>query len=113
MPHIAGNDGIRAEVVMEAAAQGDPLARELVEQFSEDLGSGLVNLLHIFNPQMIILGGGVCRNLHLFFAPLRAAIQRRTMAHIRERIPIVASVLGDDASLLGAAHLVFESGFPL
>ena len=99
---------IRAEAVMEAAAQGDPLAKELVEQFAEDLGTGLVNLLHIFNPQMIVLGGGVCQNLHLFFAPLKAAIKRRAMAHLKERIPVVASVLGDDASLLGAAHLVFE-----
>ncbi len=103
-----GDEGVRAETVMWAAAQGDALARELVEQFVQDLGQGLANLLHIFNPQMIILGGGVCRDLHLFFAPLKAAIQRRVMAHIKVNIPVVASVLGDDASLLGAAHLVFE-----
>ncbi len=108
MEAMADGDGVRAEMVMGAAAQGDALARELVEQFAQDLGQGLANLLHIFNPQMIILGGGVCRDLHLFFAPLKAAIQRRVMAHIKVNIPVVASVLGDDASLLGAAHLVFE-----
>ena len=108
MQATADGDGVRAETVMGAAAQGDALAKELVEQFARDLGQGLANLLHIFNPQMIILGGGVSQNLHLFFAPLKAAIQRRTMAHIRVNIPVVASVLGDDASLLGAAHLVFE-----
>ena len=108
MEAMADGNGIRAEAVMEAAAQGDPLARELVEQFSQDLGSGLVNLMHIFNPQMIVLGGGVSQNLHLFFAPLVSAIKRRAMAHLKARVPVVASVLGDDASLLGAAHLVFE-----
>ena len=103
-----GDGGLRAEEVMEAAAQGDPLATEVIEQFTQDLGQGLTNFLHIFNPEMIVLGGGVCRDLHLFFAPLKAAMQRRAMAHLKSQIPVVASVLGDDASLLGAAHLVFE-----
>ena len=109
MREMADGDGtVRAEAVMEAAAQGDPLAAEVLEQFTEDLGQGLTNLLHIFNPEMIVLGGGVCQNLHLFFAPLKAAMQRRAMAHLQSQIPVVASVLEDDASILGAAHLVFE-----
>lgn len=109
MRAMADDDGsVRAETVMEAAARGDPLAMEVLEQFTEDLGQGLTNLLHIFNPEMIVLGGGVCRDLHLFFAPLKAVMQRRAMAHLQSNIPVVASVLGDDASMLGAAHMVFE-----
>ena len=107
MTDSAGSVG--AEVVMEAAARGDPLAQEILLQFTKDLGLGLSNLLHIFNPEMIVLGGGVCRDLHIFFAPLKATMQRRAMAHLKSQIPVVASVLGDDASLLGAAHLVFGS----
>ena len=109
MESMAGVDGVvRSEAVMAAAAQGDPLAKDVVEQFARDLGIGLVNLMHVFNPQMIVLGGGVSQNLHLFFGPLHAAIRSRAMAHLKARVPLVASVLGDDASLLGAAHLVFE-----
>ena len=56
MKAMADGDGIRAEAVMQAAAQGDALARELVDQFARDLGQGLANLLHIFNPEMISSG---------------------------------------------------------
>ena len=101
---------VNAKVVMEAAGQGDPMAQEVVEQFARDLGLGLVNLLHIFDPQMIILGGGVSQNLHLFARSLKATVRHHVMAHFKVHIPLVASVLGDDVSLLGAAHLAFQRG---
>ena len=102
---------VSAKVVMEAAHQGDPLAGELVEQFARDLGLGLVNLMHIFDPQMIILGGGVSQSYQIYSTALNAAIQRHVMAHLREHINVVTSVLGDDAPLLGAAHLAFQRGW--
>ena len=101
---------VDAKVVMEAAGQGDSLAGELVEQFARDLGLGLVNLMHIFDPQMIIIGGGVSQSSHIYSAALDAAIRDNVMAHLREHINVVTSVLGDDASLLGAANLAFQLG---
>jgi glucokinase len=101
---------VNSRAVLEAAALRDPLAREVVEQFASDLGLGLSNLLHIFNPEIVILGGGVSQSLHLFFPLLKAAVRRHAMAHIKDRIPLVASILGDDAALLGAAHLAFQRG---
>ena len=97
-----------AKDVMRAASQGDPLATELMEQFARDLGLGIANLLHIFDPQVVILGGGVCRDLHLFFPLLKAEVRGRVMPHMKGRIPLVLSVLGDDAGLLGAAYLAFQ-----
>ena len=101
---------VNAKVVMEAAGQGDSLAVELVEQFARDLGLGLVNLMHIFDPQMIIIGGGVSQSSHVYSAALDAAIRHNVMAHHLEHINVVTSVLGDDASLLGAANLTFQRG---
>ena len=101
---------VQAEMVMEAAAQGDPMAREVVDRFAEDLGLGIVNLLHIFDPQVVVLGGGVCRDLPQFRPALEAAIRRNVMAHLKERFSLVQSTLGDDASLLGAAYMAFHGG---
>ena len=101
---------VNAKAVMEAAGQGDSLALELVDQFARDLGLGLVNLLHIFDPQMIILGGGVSQSYQIYSTALNTAIRSNVMAHLREHINIVTSVLGDDVSLLGAAHLAFQRG---
>ncbi|MDA0988094.1 MAG: ROK family protein [Chloroflexi bacterium] len=101
---------VNSKMVMDAAGQGDPLAVELVEQFASNLGLGLVNLMHIFDPQMIILGGGVSQSYQVYSAALDVAIRRHVMAHLRERINVVVSTLGDDASLLGAAHLAFQRG---
>jgi glucokinase len=101
---------VNAKTVMEAAAQGDSLAVALVDQFARDLGLGLVNLMHIFDPQMIILGGGVSQSYQVYSNALDAAIRGNVMAHLREHINVVTSVLGDDVSLLGAAHLAFQRG---
>jgi glucokinase len=101
---------VQAKMVMEAAAQGDQMAREVVERFAEDLGLGIVNLLHIFDPQVVVLGGGVCRDLPKFRPALEAAVRRNVMAHLKERVSLVQSTLGDDASLLGAAYVVFHRG---
>jgi len=101
---------VNAKAVMEAAAQGDSLAVALVDQFARDLGLGLVNLMHIFDPQMIILGGGVSQSYQIYSTALVAAIRSNVMAHLSEHINVVTSVLGDNASLLGAAHLAFQRG---
>ena len=101
---------VNARAVMEAAGLGDSLARSLVDQFARDLGLGLANLMHIFDPQMIILGGGVSQSYETYSAALDAAIRSNVMAHLREHINVVTSVLGDDVSLLGAAHLAFQRG---
>ena len=86
------------------------MAVDLVNRFARNLGLGLVNLLHIFNPEMIILGGGVIQSYQIYSTALNEAILSNTMTHLRERINLVTSVLGDDISLLGAAHLAFQRG---
>ena len=101
---------VNAEAVMKAAGQGDSMAVDLVNRFARDLGLGLVNLLHIFDPEMIILGGGVSRSYQIYSKALNEAILSNTMTHLRGHINLVTSVLGDDISLLGAAHLVFQRG---
>ena len=100
---------ISAEQVSEAAQQGDSLAIELIRQAGELLGIGLVSLIHLFNPEIIIIGGGVSKAGDLLFEPVRATVRARCMDESYWRdTPIVPAALGDDVGLIGGITLVLS-----
>ncbi|MCL5076223.1 MAG: ROK family protein [Chloroflexi bacterium] len=101
----AGLEQISAELVAEAAKAGDGLALTVIEEAATNLGIGVVNLVHIFNPQLIIIGGGVARAGDLLFEPVRRIVRERTMRIFQKELDIVPAALGDDVCLLGAATL--------
>ena len=70
-------DAITAQTVYEAAREGDELAREVVNDTARFLGSGLANLLNIFNPEVVVVCGGVTGAGDLLFHPLRREVARR------------------------------------
>ena len=100
-------DKITAREVNQAAQAGDPVAIEIFRQAGFYIGVGIVNLLHIFNPSLIVIGGSVTKAGDLLFEPIRATVRERAMAsYYWENTPIVPAVLGDDVGLLGAVALV-------
>ena len=100
-------DEVDAEAVVEAAYQGDPLARDIMARAAGYLGLGVANLVHLFNPSAVILGGGVTNAGDLLFKPVRATVQVRCMPAFRD-VRITPAQLGDDVGLLGAAALAFQ-----
>ena len=102
-------DRVRAETVVEAARAGDPLASDLMRRAGYALGVGVANVMHLYDPDLIALGGGVTNAGELLFAPMREAIEERAMAYYRQRIRVVPSALGDDVGLYGAvAHALAQ-----
>ncbi|MCJ7523233.1 MAG: ROK family protein, partial [Dehalococcoidia bacterium] len=95
---------VTAKVVVEAAKAGDAVAGEVMRTETTNLGVGLANLVHIFNPDIIILGGGVSQAGEFLFEPVRRVVAGRIMRDYT--ISIVPAALGDDCGLLGAAALV-------
>ncbi len=90
-----------------AALQGDPLALAAFERAGRYLGIGLANYLHIFNPSIVIFGGGASRSGELLFAPMRAELEKQVISPVYLRnLEIVTAQLGDDAGLLGALALI-------
>lgn len=109
---LAGGDPaqVTGETVGQAALAGDPVARGLVTQAGRYIGQGIVTLLHLFNPSIVILGGGVSQLGDLLFEPVRARVRELAMNPIYwQRTPIVPAALGDDVGLLGALALALES----
>ncbi|UCG83246.1 MAG: ROK family protein [Dehalococcoidia bacterium] len=95
---------VTAKVVVEAARTGDELAGEVMHTAASNLGVGLANYVHIFNPDIIALGGGVSQAGELLFEPVRSVVAERIMPDYE--VSIVPAALGDDSGLLGAAALV-------
>ncbi len=98
-------DKVDARVISEAAAAGDKLARNAFRRAGEYLGLGIVNLLHLFNPRMVVLGGSVTKAGPLLFDPMWKVVRARAMPGYLEGLSIVPAALGDDVGLLGALAL--------
>ena len=108
-PLLQASDNLTAEEVFLAAAQGDALAQSVVETAAEDLGAALVSLLHLFNPQLIVIGGGVGVNQWQSLSPhVEQYLSRHAMAQFRAGVRFTMSALGDDAGLQGAGLLAWE-----
>lgn len=108
----AGKDpgGGRDEVaaVLREAAAGSSAALGALEEEGRWLGAGLAGLVNIFNPELVVLGG-LFHRIHPFVAPtVEAELDRLTLTASRAQVRVVASVLAEDAPLLGAAELAFD-----
>ncbi len=98
---------LRGRDVVEAAKRGDLEALALLDRAANYLGLGCVNLIHLFNPQMIIVGGGVAQAAGpLLLDKVRAVIAERAFAQPAAVAQIVTPQLGDDVGLIGAAAYV-------
>ena len=107
---LAGGDlgRVSAEVVERAARQGDGLAKELVLRAGHYLGVGLVNLVNIFNPELILIGGGLSKMSDLLFPTALALLKERAFEVASSCVRIEPARLGGDSGLLGAVALVLE-----
>lgn len=98
---------INARMVAEAAAANIPAARQIIAAAAEGLGAGLVNIIHIFNPELIIIGGGVAQMGEMLLEPARRIIEKRAMKVPRQSARIVPAQLGSDVGLVGAGALIY------
>ncbi|MER9742216.1 ROK family protein [Mesorhizobium sp. M0187] len=106
------NDGdVSARHVVEAAKAGDANALDLIEAEAQWLGIGFTNVLHLYSPDLIVMGGGLSNGFDLLAPSIRAVIQQRAMPAYRD-VPIVQAELGDRAGLIGAASLILWEGEP-
>jgi glucokinase len=96
------------EAVAELARRGDPEALEAVRQLAEWLGVGLTSIANTFDPDMIVVGGGVSGLGELLLHPAREYMRKAAMPPGRDRIRVVSATLGNKAGLVGAALTAWE-----
>ena len=102
---LAGGDPERITVrlVAEAADQGDKEAQTILAEAMNYLGIGMANLVNLFNPQLIVIGGGVTNIGERLFQPVRGAIAQNALPSAAQAVRVVPAALGDNAGVLGAA----------
>jgi len=101
-------EAITAEIVGEAARDEDTLALDVLSRAAYYLGVGLVNLVNIFNPGMIVLGGGMTGILEFLMEPARRVVDARAFKIAAQTVVITAAQLNNDAGVYGAAAYVFD-----
>ena len=94
---------ITARLVAEAASQGDAEAQHILSTAMNYLGIGMANLVNLFNPQLIVIGGGLTNVGDKLFDPVRHAIDRHAFTAAAQAVRVVRAELGDDAGVMGAA----------
>jgi len=100
---------ITARLVAEAAKSGDLLSINAFQRAGTFLGMAIANFMHIFNPTLVIIGGGVSRSGNLLLEPLKKAIMTYVFdPHYLDNFSLATATLGDDAGLLGALTLIRE-----
>jgi len=98
----SGMDAIAVEL---AARQGDKKAIRVIEQTAHYLAIGIANLVNIFNPELVILGGGVSKMRELLLTPIRKEFKRYALTLPAKSVKITRAKLGTEAGVLGAAAL--------
>jgi predicted NBD/HSP70 family sugar kinase len=98
-----------AAAIMDAAAKGDKFAVELFSETGYNIGRGVAILIHLLNPELIVLSGRGAGAGKLWLAPIQQAINELCIPKIAENTEVKVSTLGYQAELIGAAALVMEN----
>jgi glucokinase len=104
-----GPQRVTGEIVFQAAKEGDRAALDLFQRTGHWLGIGIASLITIFDPDVVVVGGGVSTTGELLLAPARASMERYVFGRAHRELPPVAPArLGADAGLVGAASLALR-----
>ena len=97
------------ETVGRLAEEGYPRAVAAAQELAHWLGRGLVSITNTFNPEMIVVGGGVADLGELVLAPAREYLERTAMAPNKDEVRVVRAALGNAAGIVGAGLAAWET----
>ncbi|RKX92733.1 MAG: hypothetical protein DRP84_09560 [Spirochaetes bacterium] len=100
--------GLTPPDIFTGAEKNDPIALEIVDAICRDTAIGVGSLINIFNPDMFIIGGGISKAGKIYLNGIKSKIANYTLPDARKSVDIVATEIGYEAGLVGAAVLVFE-----
>jgi glucokinase len=100
---------VDAHRLVRLAAEGDELARDILDGVGRHLGAGIGTLVNIFNPELVVIGGGFAAAGDFILDPAREIVRREALAGAGDRLPIVRAELGTAAGLIGAGLVAFDA----
>jgi len=107
---MSGGDikSITAEMIANAAKAGDLMAAQIFETALEYLGIGIANLINLFNPEVVVLGGGVTQAGDFLFDKVREATRKRALQRMSRTVDIIPAIFGMKAAAMGAISLILD-----
>lgn len=97
---------VNGRTAFDAMRDGDPTAKAVVEEYISYLSCGLVNIINIFQPDVLCIGGGISNEGENLLGPVRSYVEReRYTKHNDKQTVICKCTLGNDAGIIGAAYL--------
>lgn len=103
----ATGEDLKPKEIFEGARAGDPKLQQLVQNYIGKLGTGIVNIVNIFRPQLVILGGGISAQEEDLLPPLREMMKTGCFGGEKGELPeIERAALGNEAGMIGAASLL-------
>ena len=102
---LALGEDTTAKDVFDAARANHPKAREIVDEFADDLGTALVSLANILRPECFVIGGGVSASADLFLPAVNETLRREVYGENYAPVKAFAAQLGNSAGIIGAASL--------
>ena len=109
---LASGEEVDGPLLSRLALNGDAAAISLLSDIGEKLGLGITSLVNIFNPELIVIGGGAAQAGEIILGPARRVVSERALAPQRDQVRIVPAQHGVDAGVLGAAALAIIELFP-
>ncbi len=101
-------DNVDALLVANAAKEGDKLAKDIYDQAGWYLGIGIANLINLFNPEMIVMGGGIMKDKELIEETMQESLNERAIETSLEQVEICKVALGDETGVKGAIAVAME-----
>jgi glucokinase len=100
---------VDAHRLVRLADEGEARARDILAGIGRHLGAGIGTLVNIFNPELVVIGGGFAAAGDFILDPAREIVRREALAHAGYNLPIVRAELGTAAGLIGAGLVAFDA----
>ncbi|MCM3116522.1 ROK family transcriptional regulator [Neobacillus sp. MER 74] len=102
---------ITPAVFVQALKEGDPLCLQILDEIVSHLASGIINTIHLLNPEVIILSGEIVQESDLFVDLLKSCVSKKVIPILKEEVNIQPTSLGAEFEMLGAAAIILQEKY--
>lgn len=106
---LAKDEEITLGMIIKAAKQDDIFAIDLLQKAGEKIGEGISTLIHLFNPQVLVIGGEMANSGDLIIAPIQQILNKYTLTRLKNQCEIKLSDLNSHSTIMGTLMLVMKN----
>lgn len=106
---LAGGEEITLGTIIKAAQQDDIFAIDLLQKAGEKIGEGISTLIHLFNPQVLVIGGEIADSGDLIIAPIQQILNKYTLTRLKNQCEIKLSDLNSHSTIMGTLMVVMKN----